>query len=63
MDDLLPTVTALLEKYQIMRGSHSWRDYENGKFHLEELDLDSIQWHDACVIVADWVGVALGNVL
>ncbi|MFA7254038.1 MAG: hypothetical protein WC107_05805 [Patescibacteria group bacterium] len=63
MDDLLLTVTALLEKYQIRRGSHSWRDYENGKFHLEELDLDSIQYHDACVIVADYLGIVLENVL
>jgi len=63
MDDLFPTVTALLEKFQIRRGSHSWRDYENGKFHLEELDLDSIQYHDACKMIADYVDVALENVL
>jgi hypothetical protein len=59
MDDLKKTVIALLEQHGIRRGSKSWRDYETGKFHLEELDLDSIQYHDACVIVANYVGVKL----
>jgi hypothetical protein len=57
MDDLKQTIIKLLEDNHIRKGSHSWRDYENAKFHLEELDLDSIQWHDACVIAAEWVGV------
>lgn len=63
MDDLLVTVTTLLEKHGIQRDSHKWRDYETGKFHLEELDLDSIEYYDACKIVAGYVGVALGNML
>jgi hypothetical protein len=57
MDDLKQTVTKLLEDHQIKRDSHSWRDYENAKFHLEELDLDSIEYHDACVIIREYVGV------
>lgn len=57
MDDLLATVTALLEQHGIQRDSHSWRDYETGKFHLEELDLDSIEYYDACKIIADYLGV------
>jgi hypothetical protein len=57
MDDLKQTVTKLLEANQIKRNSHSWRDYENAKFHLEELDLDSIEYHDACQIIAEYLGV------
>ncbi len=57
MDDLKQTIIKLLEDNHIRKGSHSWREYENAKFHLEELDLDSIQWHDACVIAAEYVGV------
>jgi hypothetical protein len=57
MDDLKPAVIALLEKHLIAQNSHKWRDYENAKYHLEELDLDSIQYHDACQIAAEWIGV------
>jgi hypothetical protein len=57
MDDLKPAVIALLEKHLIQQNSHKWRDYENAKYHLEELDLDSIQYHDACQIAAEWIGV------
>jgi hypothetical protein len=63
MDDLKQTVTKLLEDHQIERNSHKWRDYENAKFYLEELDLDSIEYHDACVIIKDYVGVVSGNML
>jgi hypothetical protein len=61
MDDLKLTVIALLEKHNIRQNSHSWRDYENAKYHLEELDLDSIQYYDACQIVAEWIGVDKGR--
>jgi hypothetical protein len=57
MDDLKQTIIELLKPHGIRRKSHSWRDYESAKFWLEELDLDSIQMHDACVIVAEYVGV------
>jgi hypothetical protein len=57
MDDLKQTVTKLLEDHQIKRDSHKWRDYENAKFHLEELDLDSIEYHDACVIIRGYLGI------
>ncbi|MDD4906318.1 MAG: hypothetical protein PHD39_09205, partial [Methylobacter tundripaludum] len=53
------TVTKLLEDHHIERDSHKWRDYENAKFYLEELDLDSIEYHDACVIIREYVGVVL----
>ena len=59
MDDLKDTVTKLLEANQISRNSHSWRDYENAKFHLEELDLDSIEYHDACVIIREYLGIRI----
>jgi hypothetical protein len=57
MDDLKQTIIDLLKSHGIRRNSHSWRDYESAKFFLEELDLDSIQYRDACVIVAEYVGV------
>jgi len=57
MYDLKPTVIKLLEDNHICKGSRKWRDYENAKFHLEEWGLDSIQWHDACVVIADYLGV------
>ena len=57
MDDLAQTVTKLLEANQIKRNSHKWRDYETGKWLLEELDLDSIEYYDACQIIAEYLGV------
>jgi hypothetical protein len=57
MDDLKQTVTKLLEANHISRNSHSWRDYETGKWLLEELDLDSIEYHDACQVIAEYLGV------
>jgi hypothetical protein len=57
MDDLKQTVTKLLEDHHIKPNSHKWRDYENAKFFLEELDLDSIEYHDACQIIAEYLGV------
>jgi hypothetical protein len=57
MDDLKETVIKLLQDNNIKRGSKSYGDYERCKFYLELLDLDSIQWHDACVIVSDYLGI------
>jgi hypothetical protein len=59
MDDLKQTVTKLLEANQINHNSHSWRDYETGKWLLEELDLDSIEYHDACVIIREYLGIRI----
>jgi viroplasmin and RNaseH domain-containing protein len=57
MDGLKSTVIKLLEDNHICKGSRKWRDYENAKFYLEELDLDSIEYHDACQIIAEYIGV------
>ena len=59
MDDLAQTVTKLLEANQIQRDSHKWRDYETGKWLLEELDLDSIEYHDACQIIRGYLGIRI----
>jgi hypothetical protein len=59
MDDLKQTVTKLLEDHHIERDSHKWRDYATGKWLLEELDLDSIEYHDACQIIAEYLGIRI----
>jgi hypothetical protein len=59
MDDLKETVIKLLESNKFKRNSKSWTDYEYAKICLDKNlpPIDSIQWHDACVIVAEYLGV------
>jgi hypothetical protein len=57
MDDLKPAVLKILQDNHVKPGTKSYGDYERCNFYLEVLDIDSIQWHDACVIVAEYLGI------
>jgi hypothetical protein len=57
MDDLKETVIKFMEYNGIRRNSHSYDVYEITKIWLGTLDLDPIQWHDACQIVAEYLGI------
>jgi hypothetical protein len=57
MDDLKKTVIKLLEDDHIKRGTRRYEAYEAAKALIEPLDLEPIQWHDACIIVAEYLGI------
>lgn len=50
-------VIKLLEDNHIARGHGTWPKYDYCKKLLEKLELDSTEWHDACVVIADYLGV------
>ena len=57
MDNLSNKIIALLKSYCIPKSSHSWKDYEDAKYLIHNLDLDEYDYSTALYIVAVWVGV------
>ena len=50
-------VINLLHDNHILHNSHSWVIYNGCKWMLDDLELTPDEWHDACKVIADYLGV------